>query len=88
MVYGRDGDAWVVVASGGAAKHPGWYFNLLADPDVRIKVGAHEHPVRARTAEGDERRRLWEYMVGVYPPYTGYQESTERVIAVVVLEPR
>jgi deazaflavin-dependent oxidoreductase (nitroreductase family) len=86
LVYGTVDGAYVIVASGGNERHPSWYYNLVAQPEVRIKVAADEKRVRARTAEGDERRRLWDHMTRIYPPYEGYQQNTGRTIPVVVLE--
>lgn len=89
LIYGEFDGSYVVMASkGGAPTHPGWFHNLTAEPDVEIQVGAEKLKVTARVAEGDERARLWEQMAEVYPPYLEYQEKTDRVIPVVVLEPR
>lgn len=88
LIYGEDGDAHVVVASrGGARHHPQWYLNLVADPDVEIQVGADRMKGRARTAEGEERQRLWEQMAATFPDYDNYQKKTDREIPVVVIEP-
>jgi deazaflavin-dependent oxidoreductase (nitroreductase family) len=88
LIYGRDGDNYVVVASfGGAPDHPNWYYNLTAEPEVTIQDRGEEMPATARTAEGDEREALWTQMTAVYPPYDQYQEKTSRRIPVVVLEP-
>lgn len=88
LIYGRDGDAYVVVASyGGAPHHPDWYLNLAAEPEVEIQVGAERMRARARTAEGDDRERLWAQMTGIWPAYDDYQAKTTRQIPVVVLEP-
>lgn len=87
LIYGRSGEDYVVVASvGGGPRHPGWFHNLVAEPDVTIQVMADEIPARARVAEGEERERLWELMTGVWPAYDDYQTRTTRVIPVVVLE--
>jgi deazaflavin-dependent oxidoreductase (nitroreductase family) len=87
LIYGRDGDDVVVVASkGGSPEHPGWYRNLVARPEARVQVLGERWDVRARTAAGDERARLWAIMRGVWPSYDDYQERTEREIPVVVLE--
>ena len=60
LLYVRDGDAYVVIASnGGAPQHPGWFHNLTAQPDVEIQVGRARIPVRAQVAAGEERSRLW-----------------------------
>ena len=89
LIFRADGDRWVVVASkGGAPRHPLWYDNLLAQPEATIQVRADEIPVRASTAEGAERQRLWELMNEVWPDYDKYQARTDREIPVVVLERR
>lgn len=88
LIYGRDGGGYVVVASqGGLPSHPGWYFNITADPRVRFQVGPEVLSGSARTAGGPERDRLWRLMVGVYPPYEAYGERAAgfREIPVVVL---
>ncbi len=88
LIYGTDGDAYVVIASkGGMPSHPLWYRNLEASPECELQVGAKKLRARARTAHGAERERLWKQMVAVYPPYTDYQKNTERTIPVVVLDP-
>jgi deazaflavin-dependent oxidoreductase (nitroreductase family) len=88
LIYGRDGDAYVVVASyGGAPHHPDWYLNLTDEPEVAIQVGADRRHARARTAEGEQRERLWSVMTGIWPAYEDYQGKTSRVIPIVVLEP-
>lgn len=88
LIYGRDGENYVIVASkGGAEKHPLWYLNLRDNPDAEVQVGPDKVKVRARTAEGEERARLWQTMVSVWPDYNAYQEKTDRQIPIVVLEP-
>ena len=87
LIFGRDGENYVIVASqGGRPQHPDWYLNLTADPDVGVQVKADRFRARARTAEGDERERLWRMMNETWPHYAEYQTRTERVIPVVVLE--
>jgi deazaflavin-dependent oxidoreductase (nitroreductase family) len=87
LIYGQDGDAYVVVASkGGAPQHPAWYLNLAADPEVELQVGDEVFPARARTAAGDERTRLWQLLAGIWPAYDEYATKTDREIPVVVLE--
>jgi deazaflavin-dependent oxidoreductase (nitroreductase family) len=89
LVYGRDGEDLVLVASkGGYPKNPAWLHNLLAHPDTTVQVGSQTRTVHARVAAGEERERLWSLMVGVYPGYADYQKRTEREIPLVVLEPR
>jgi deazaflavin-dependent oxidoreductase (nitroreductase family) len=87
LIYAQDGDRYVIVASkGGAPEHPGWYRNLLKDPNVEVQVRDDVFAARARTAEGEERDRLWRLANEVWPHYEEYQTRTEREIPVVVLE--
>jgi deazaflavin-dependent oxidoreductase (nitroreductase family) len=87
LIYDRAGDDVVVVASkGGAPRHPGWYRNLSVHPEVGVQIEGDRFRAQARTAEGDERERLWRQMNRVWPHYAEYQEKTEREIPVVVLE--
>jgi deazaflavin-dependent oxidoreductase (nitroreductase family) len=89
LIYGSDGDRYLVVASyGGGPRHPAWYHNLLADPDVTVQVGEETFPAHARPATADERPRLWELMAEIWPDYDNYQRKTDRVIPVVVIERR
>jgi deazaflavin-dependent oxidoreductase (nitroreductase family) len=89
LIHRTDDERWIVVASkGGAPEHPGWYENLLASPQAMIQVKDDQVPVRASTAEGDERERLWSLMTEVWPAYDEYQTKTDRQIPVVVLERR
>ncbi len=86
LLYGRDGDNLVVIASvGGAPKHPAWYLNLQGQ-EAEVLVGRERRRVRARDAEGEERDRLWAQMVSLYGAYADYQRKTTRQIPVVVLE--
>jgi deazaflavin-dependent oxidoreductase (nitroreductase family) len=89
LVYGRDGDRIVLVASkGGNPKHPAWFHNLKANPDTEVQVGRDRLKVHAREANPQERERLWPKMVEVYGGYDDYQRRTERRIPLVILEPR
>jgi deazaflavin-dependent oxidoreductase (nitroreductase family) len=89
LIYGQDGDAYVVVASaGGADAHPGWYHNLVAGPEVEVQVASTVMAATARTAEGGERDRLWRMMADIWPDYDEYAKRTDRTIPVVVLAPR
>lgn len=88
LIFGRDGDDYLVVASmGGAPKHPQWYLNLQANPQAEIQVRGERIPVTAHTAPDDIKPRLWRIMTDVWPNYDVYQTRTERAIPVVVLSP-
>ena len=89
LLYVRDGDDVVVVASkGGFPKHPAWYHNLLANPDTTVQIGSERRPVHARAARPEERERLWDMAVEAYGGYKAYERRTDREIPLVVLEPR
>jgi len=88
LIFGQDGENYLLVASlGGATHHPTWYLNLRDNPAVQIQVKDRHMAGRARTATGEERTRLWDLMVEVFPTYASYQARTEREIPVVVVEP-
>ena len=88
LIYGRDGDAYLLVASnGGGAKHPLWYLNLVADPEVELQVGPDKFAARARAAIAKEKPRLWRLMTEIYPSYDKYQAKARREIPLVIVEP-
>lgn len=87
LIYGRDRERFLVVASqGGARKHPSWYLNLVQNPDVLVQVGAERFAARARPATAEEKPRLWQTMRSIWPEYDRYQARTTRAIPVVILE--
>jgi deazaflavin-dependent oxidoreductase (nitroreductase family) len=88
LIYGRDGDRYVVVASaGGQAANPAWYLNLTADPDVSVQVYGETFRAKASVAGEAERPALWDMMAGIFPTYRRYQKKAPREIPVVLLEP-
>ena len=89
LIYQRDGERFVLVASnGGRPNHPAWWLNLRAHPQAVVEVGSDRLEVTARAAEAGERERLWSLMTSVYPGYDGYRTKTTRTIDVVLLTPR
>jgi len=89
LIYQPDGDGWILIASNpGTQRHPGGYLNLRAHPDANIQIGRDTYPVRARTATGEERERLWPKMTAVYAGYDDYVKKTTRQIPVVKLDRR
>ncbi len=80
---------YVLVASkGGDDRHPFWYSNLVAQPDVDLTIRGVTRPFRARTATSAEKAALWPRIVAAYPGYGAYQAKTDRDIPVVICEPR
>lgn len=92
LVYGREGDHYIVVASkGGAPENPFWFGNIKANPTVEVEMATHggteEFKARARPVDSrSERDRLYQEMTKIWPPFKDYQTKTERLIPVVILE--
>ena len=87
LIYGQDGNRYMVVGSwGGAPKHPQWYLNLVANPEIEVQVAADRFKARATTATGEEKTRLWQIMAAIYPNYDVFQKQTQRQIPVVIIE--
>ena len=87
VVYTRDGDRIVVIASkGGAPNNPAWYHNLVANPEVTVELPGEKFVARASVATGDERARLWRVQADLMPNFDEYQQKTTREIPVVILE--
>lgn len=83
-------DSYVFVASkGGDDRHPDWYRNLVANPEVTVEAvdGGEAMTLTARTASVEEKAELWPEIVEAYKGYQGYQEGTDRDIPVVIAEP-
>ena len=87
LIYGRDGDNYLIVGSrGGAETHAQWYLNLDANPEIEVQVLADKFKARARTATPEEKPALWKTMTAVWPAYDDYQQRTQRDIPVVIIE--
>jgi deazaflavin-dependent oxidoreductase (nitroreductase family) len=92
LVYGRDGGHYVIVASkGGAPKHPAWFGNINANPEVEVELasdnGTEKFKARAEVVESRaERDRLFEVMARIWPAFKEYETRTNRLIPVIVLE--
>lgn len=85
----REDGRYVLVASkGGEPRHPSWYLNLVANPDVELTIDGKTEALRARTATPAERAELWPRVIRANPGYAGYQSKTSREIPLVICEPR
>jgi deazaflavin-dependent oxidoreductase (nitroreductase family) len=89
LTYGLYGKEWVVIASkGGAPEHPAWYLNLREAATCEMQIATQSFRCTWREAEGEERRKLWDYMCALYPPYGDYEHRAgERIIPVIMLQP-
>ena len=89
LLYLRDGDRLVVIASyGGRDHYPDWYLNLESGPEVVVELPGTRVRMVARTANSNERARWWPRIVDAYHAYAAYQSRTQREIPVVFLDPR
>ena len=87
VVYSRDGDRYVIIASkGGAPTHPHWFHNLREHPDVTVEVGREKFAARASVVDGDDYERLYQHHASINPGFHEYRQKTTRKIPVVVLE--
>lgn len=82
----HDGVYAAVASKGGSPKHPVWFHNISANPDVLVQDGTETHAATARLITGPEREEWWARCVEAYPPYAEYQTKTEREIPVFLLE--
>jgi deazaflavin-dependent oxidoreductase (nitroreductase family) len=88
LAYIKDDDHLIVVASkGGAPTNPDWYYNVVANPTVRVEVGTEQFQARATVAAEPERSRLFEEMVKKNPGFADYQQKTSRTLPVIILTP-
>ncbi len=88
LTYLRDGGDLVVVGSfGGSDRAPAWWLNLEHDSRATVQLGEVTIAVSARTADAEERARLWPTVIGTYPGYARYQARTRRQIPIVLLTP-
>ena len=87
LIYVPYGNQILAIASkGGSVKHPEWYHNVLAHPDVTVEVGNKKFETTARILTGTEREKAFEKAVEVFPPYGKYQKKAPREIPVIALE--
>jgi deazaflavin-dependent oxidoreductase (nitroreductase family) len=82
----EDGRVYVFASMGGAPKHPAWYFNLVAHPDVAVERGTEKYRARAKVVTGEERDRIYARQSALRPPFGEYQQRTKRTIPVIELE--
>jgi deazaflavin-dependent oxidoreductase (nitroreductase family) len=85
LIYGAIDGSFVIVASkGGAPAHPAWYHNIKAKEEITIQIATQAFVCSWSEPEGEDRARIWDYMVDLYPPYAAYQKGTERTIPVIL----
>jgi deazaflavin-dependent oxidoreductase (nitroreductase family) len=89
LTYLPDGDRYIVTAgNAGSDRHPAWYYNVAANPDVTIEVETEVFKAVAIIADEAERGALYELFAAAYPQLDGYQAQTIRQIPLVILRRR
>ena len=89
LIYGVfAGEAVIVASKGGADHHPAWYLNLRERAELDFQIATQAYRASWREPAGEERRAVWDFMVGIFPPYRSYQESTRRQIPLVMMSPK
>ena len=87
VVYSRDGERYVIIASkGGAPTNPAWFHNLKAHPKVTIEVGGDAFAAHARVVDEEDYERLYQHHASINPGFHDYRKKTTRKIPVIVLE--
>jgi deazaflavin-dependent oxidoreductase (nitroreductase family) len=84
----HDGQYALVASKGGSPEHPGWFHNIVADPEIVLQDGPEPFTTTVREISGDERATWWERASAIYPPYLEYQEKTDRLIPVFLTASR
>jgi len=87
MYVPHEGGFILVASQGGAPRHPVWYHNLVAYPDVRVTFDGKAEAMTASIASAEEKAKLWPTCVEYYPPYQEYQDRTERDIPLFICRP-
>jgi deazaflavin-dependent oxidoreductase (nitroreductase family) len=88
LLYVCDGTDMIVCASNnGQSRHPGWYWNLRADPQARVQAGRRQYHVVAEMASGEQYKRLWQKLLAVRPHYAAYRTRTAREFPLIILRP-
>jgi deazaflavin-dependent oxidoreductase (nitroreductase family) len=84
----HEGSYALVASYGGAPAHPGWYHNLVADPNIMVQDGPEPFATTCRIVTGEERSQWWDRAVAVFGNYAEYAANTDREIPVFVTTPR
>ncbi len=88
LIYVAHGENVVLIASqGGAPKHPVWYHNLVADPEVEIQAGSVRRAMKVRQASDTEKAEVWPHAVAFYIEFDDYQAKTDRNIPLLICTP-
>lgn len=88
LIYGMVAGEIVIVASkGGSPTHPAWYLNIAAASEIEVQIATQAFQATWREPAEAERQRIWDQMVAIYPPYAEYQQSTDRLIPLVLIKP-
>ena len=89
LIYGMvEGEIVIVASKGGSPEHPAWYLNIAAAAgEIEVQIATQAFRATWREPGEQERQRIWDQMVAIYPPYAEYQASTDRLIPLVMMKP-
>jgi deazaflavin-dependent oxidoreductase (nitroreductase family) len=86
LIYGViDGEVVIIASKGGAPEHPSWYLNIEGEATLEFQIATQAFRATSREPAGAERQRVWDFMVGLYPPYADYEKKTNREIPIVIM---
>lgn len=83
----HENNIFLVASQGGMDKHPVWYHNIAANPDIEVTVGGETRKMKARQIDDEEKRNIWPHLLSFYPDFDEYQARTDRNIPVFLCEP-
>ncbi len=81
----ENGKLYIVASFGGNDTHPGWYKNLVANPEVGVELLNKKQSYRARPLSAEEAEKVWPKLLELYPTYADYRKRTTRKIPIVEL---
>ena len=88
LIYGMvEGEIVIVASKGGSPTHPAWYLNIAGTSEIEVQIATQAFRASWREPAEAERQRIWDQMVAIYPPYAEYQQSTDRLIPLVLMKP-
>ncbi|WP_372747579.1 nitroreductase family deazaflavin-dependent oxidoreductase [Litorivivens sp.] len=88
LIHLPEGDnVYLVASQGGMDRHPVWYHNIAANPDITVMFGGNTRNMRARQISDEEKAAAWPHLCSLYPDFDEYQARTDRNIPVFLCEP-
>jgi deazaflavin-dependent oxidoreductase (nitroreductase family) len=80
--FEHEGDRLIVASAMGARRHPGWRYNLEANPDVEVQAKGDRYRARAELLSDAEKDAIWDAFLDQVPMIHVYERRTDRNIRV------